>query len=104
MGSGFLKAWQSRSIVMRFGHIPSFWEVSEAARDRLLRRRVADELVGPLDEPLHIGSIGVAAAVLPPCKLANEQALVDGRNQCGMGIALDDETPGPSRCYALIAF
>ncbi len=39
---------------------------------------MSDELVGPLEEPLHIGGIGVAAVVLAPRQLAVEQAVIDG--------------------------
>src|SRR5580700_3191142 len=35
----------------------------------LLWRRVADELVSPLKEPFHVGSVGVPAVVLSPRKL-----------------------------------
>ena len=42
-----------------------------------MRRRVADFSVSPLDEPLHVGCVGVAAVVLAPGELAEfgDQAL-----------------------------
>jgi hypothetical protein len=36
----------------------------------LLQRSVANEFVGPLDEPFHVGGIGMAAIMLTPCKLS----------------------------------
>src|SRR4051812_47515592 len=60
----------------------------------LLRRSVADEFVSPLEKPLHVGSVGVAAVVLAPCELSIEKALVHGRHLRGMVVAFDLETPG----------
>src|SRR5438045_3409545 len=42
----------------------------DARSSALKRRRVAVESVSPLDEVLHVGSVGVASVVLPPSQLA----------------------------------
>ena len=52
-----------------------------------LRLRGADEFVGPLDEVLHVGGVGVASVVLTPGELSVEQALIDGRHLCGVVVA-----------------
>jgi len=41
---------------------------------------MADELVGPLDEPLHVRRVRVAAIMLTPCQLAVEKPLVHWRH------------------------
>src|SRR6478735_860962 len=43
----------------------------------LLRRRMADKLVGPLDEVLHVWCVGMSTIVLAPGKLALEKTSVD---------------------------
>src|SRR6185437_7672313 len=52
-------------------------------------RPVSDELVRPLEEPLHIRRVCVAAVVLAPRQLAAEQSLVDRRHLRGARVALD---------------
>src|SRR3954471_23016852 len=49
-------------------------------RTRGDRRGVLQELVGPGDEVLPVGAVGVAAVVLTPGELAVQQAAVDRRH------------------------
>ena len=46
----------------------------------LLSCGVADEFVGPLDEVLHVGQVGVSAVMLSPGEFAVEKALFHGRH------------------------
>ena len=46
-----------------------------------------DELVRPLDEVLHIRSVGVASVMLPPRQLPIQQRQVHGRHLRGVVIA-----------------
>jgi hypothetical protein len=43
---------------------------------------VADELVCPLNEPLHAGRMGVPAVVQPPCELDVQEAVVHWGHFC----------------------
>src|SRR5665213_2959363 len=70
--------WKTRSEVRNTDHQPAksscgWWPPASAF---LLRRSVTDELVGPLDEILHVRRIGVSAVMLTPRQLSREQTLI----------------------------
>lgn len=58
----------------------------------LLRWSLADELVSPFDEVLHIRRVGVASIMLAPCELTIEKSCVYRRHFGGMIIAFKVES------------
>ena len=67
-----------------------------------MRRTVSDELVGPLDEVLHVGRVSVPAVVLPPCELAVKQALIHRRHDSGLVVAGDVEAASTEQALDLM--
>src|SRR5215469_16192611 len=62
-----------------------------------LPRRVAHQLVRPLNEILHIRQIRVTAVMLPPGKLSIEEALFHGRHLRRSIVPAHSETLGPEQ-------
>src|SRR5580704_4435537 len=56
-----------------------------------LHRMVVDELVGPLDEVLHVGCVGVSSIMLPPGEFAIQQLVIDWWHDGGLVVASDVE-------------
>src|ERR1022692_2631389 len=61
-------------------------------------RCVADESVGPFEEPLHVRGICVAAVMLAPRELSTEMTLVDRRHLSSPVAAFHIESFGPQQC------
>src|SRR5271165_2957202 len=67
----------------------------------MLCRSVANKLVGPLNEPLHVRRVGVSTVVLSPCQLAAQKALVHRGRFRSSVVAFDLEALGAEqRIYA----
>ena len=81
------KPWQTKVYYTAPNRFPQgvaeFTKLEIISERRDSRRRVADELVGPLDEPLHVRCVGVPAIMLAPGELPIEQPLVHRRHLRG---------------------
>src|SRR5579863_8779604 len=64
----------------------------------LLGRRMPDFFVGPLQEPLHVGSVSVSAIVLAPGEVSIEQAMVYLRHLRSTIVAFYIKAFGAEQC------